>query len=332
MNIQEIKLYFEQLPTIEQENLMSELSSVNSAKEFQLLKVREYQLNEKQGVCPHCGYEKYVKAGKDKAVQRYKCKKCHRRFTSYSGTWMAHIHKKEKLTDYLKLMKQGLSLEKIRKLLKINKKTAFDWRHKILISIKDTYEEEFTGITESDETFFLQSEKGSLNLKRKSRKRGKQVKSKGISNEQIPVIVSADRKGELSLVVSAPGRISKEDIQAAIGKKINKLTVLCSDGHVSYKSFALNNKLEHHVLRANIKEFVKGNYHIQHVNSLHSRLKKWINEDLFGVATKYLQNYMNWYRYKEKYKSVNYLKEVVKATCVNINARQDYIYAVNNYY
>ncbi len=146
------------------------------------------------------------------------------------------------------------------------------------------------------------------------------------------VIVSADRKKEVSVVVSSLGRISKEDIQTAIGKKVNNLTVLCSDGHISYKSFALHNNIEHHVLRANIKEYVKGKYHIQHVNSLHSRLKKWINEDLLGVATKYLQNYMNWFRYKEKYKTTNYLKEVIKTTCSNIDARQDYIYAVNNYY
>ena len=42
--------------------------------------------------------------GINKGVQRYKCKGCNCTFTSFTGTWMAQIHKKDKLADYLKLM------------------------------------------------------------------------------------------------------------------------------------------------------------------------------------------------------------------------------------
>jgi len=45
---------------------------------------------------------------------------------------MSGIHKKELVGEYLKLMEQELSLDKIKSILGINKKTAFDWRHKIL--------------------------------------------------------------------------------------------------------------------------------------------------------------------------------------------------------
>ena len=43
-------------------------------------------------------------------------------------------------------------------------------------------------------------------------------------------------------------------------------------------------------------------YHIQHVNSWHSRLKKWM-ERFNGVSTKYLNYYLVWYRWLEKTKS-----------------------------
>ena len=36
------------------------------------------------------------------------------------------------------------------------------------------------------------------------------------------------------------------------------------------------------------------NSHIQNVNNRHSRLKKFI-EKRYGVATKYLANYLRWY-------------------------------------
>lgn len=54
----------------------------------------------------------------------------------------------------------------------INKKTAFDWRHKILSSLEAATTGTFNGITESDDTFFLQSAKGQKVKGRKPRKRG----------------------------------------------------------------------------------------------------------------------------------------------------------------
>jgi len=70
------------------------------------------------------------------------------------GTWMAGLQKRDKIDDYLVLMHQEKSLDRIKEALSINKKTAFDWRHKILAALQDDDDDDFTGITESDETFF----------------------------------------------------------------------------------------------------------------------------------------------------------------------------------
>jgi len=331
MDIASVKSYFTSLSGSDQDSLLSILISIKSNTDFELIGVRKKKFDEKQGICPHCSHVKYVKMGIDKGVQRYKCKDCARTFTPFTGTWMAQIHKKDKLADYLKLMQQGLSLDKIVVKLGINKKTAFDWRHKVTISIKELKSEKFLGITESDETFFLHSKKGSGKLIIKPRKRGKQVKTRGVSKEQVSVIVSADRKGEVSLSLACFGRITKKDITKAIGNKIDKQTVLCTDGHASYKGFAVDNKLEHHIFKANLKQFVKhGNLHIQNVNSLHSRLKKWINDDFYGVSTKYLQNYLNWFRYKEKFKNIDYMAKLTELSLLNTNAREEYLGSVKN--
>lgn len=144
---------------------------------------RRHLLDNKLGCCPHCNHTKYVKFGIDKGSQRYKCKSCERSFTEYTGTWMAGLHKKDKIDDYLVLIHQEKSLDKIKASLSINKKIAFDWRHKILaaLQVDDDDDNDFTGITESDETFFLASEKGRAVTDRDSRKRGGKSKSKGIS-------------------------------------------------------------------------------------------------------------------------------------------------------
>ena len=252
-----IEKHFKKLSLLEQDNLLSNLKNIQANNDYNLIELREIEFNNKQGVCPHCNNVKYSKTGKDKGVQLYICKSCKRTFTPFTGTWMAQIHKKDKLANYLKLMRQGLSLDKIKVELGINKKTAFDWRHKITNSLKGMSDEEFTGITESDETFFLKSSKGSGNLTQKPRKRGKQIRTRGISKDQVAVIVTADRQSSINIDVSGTGRISKEDIAKSIGNKINDQTILCTDGHASFKSFTKEYQIEHHVLKATAKEFVK---------------------------------------------------------------------------
>jgi transposase-like protein len=326
MNTKNIKKYFLTLNLVEQTELLSELEAVQNNAEHSLLDIREYKLNNKQGSCPHCGNEKYTKSGKYKDNQRYKCCKCKRTFSPYTGTWLAQIHKKSLLNSYLKLMQQGLSLDKIKNRLQINKKTAFDWRHKITQSLSASDTDTFEGITEGDETFFLHSETGSGKLTRTARKRGKAMKKRGIGKEQVAVIAVSDRNHNLSLRASCFGRVTKKDIAKVLSGKISSNTVLCSDYHVSYKGFAKDNNIEHHSVKSSIKEFVKQKvYHVQTVNSLHSRLKKWINRDLYGVATKYLQNYLHWFRFKEKYKTKNYIEQIISQSIDNTQARNRYL-------
>ncbi len=315
MDTTDIKLYFKELDDNSRKTLLDELSKIDDNSSFNLLTIREEQLSNKQGSCPHCGSLKYLKDGHEKnGVQRFQCKSCKRRFTPYTGTWLAKINKKEKLVPYIKLMHAGKSLDKIKDELTINKKTALDWRHKITSALQNTEGDRFKGITESDETFFLYSQKGSKQLSRKARKRGKEVSGRGIGDQQVATIVTMDRAKNIDLKVACLGRITKKDIENAIGERVGTQTVLCTDGHASYKGFAMDNKLEHYVLKANIKQYTRNKvYHIQHVNSAHSRLKTWIDKVLHGVATKYLQDYLSWFRFKEKFKGGDMIKEIIKS-------------------
>ena len=324
-----IKLYIKSLPKIEQKTFIRELEQELGNIDTSLPKSQEYRryvLNNKQGECPHCGHKKYVKYGIDKGSQRYKCKSCNRNFTEYTGTWMAGLHRKNKIDSYLQLMMEEKSLDKIKEELSINKKTAFDWRHKILSSLSDVDKGDFTGITESDETFFLQSQKGKQVESRKSRKRGGTSKKKGVNNDHIAVIVTLDRKRELDLTVATKGRLKKVDLENAIGSRLSPGAILCSDSHVSYKGFAIDHNIEHHPLRSDLKQYVKnGVYHIQHVNSTHNKIKKWIDDRFWGVSTKYLQQYLNWYRIKEMLKdSREITKEFAKQSAQDIKAYQKF--------
>jgi transposase-like protein len=285
----------------------------------------------KQEKCPHCGGVHYYRYGKFGDSQRFKCKDCGKTFCEYTGTWLEGIHKKELVEDYLGLMIEHTSLDKTSKELKINKKTALDWRHKLLSSFEQNTGEEFEGVVESDETFFEHSEKGNRHLARASRKRGTASKNRGIGQNKAAVIVSTDRKRNLKMTLSTMGRITKSDIVESFQKPLKRESILCSDGHVSYKGYTKDNDLRHIILRSDLRQFVKkGGYHIQHVNELHHRLKKWIDGTFWGVSTKYLQNYLNWFYLCEKLKFESLtVEKVALLSLQNHHAIKQYRY--NNF-
>jgi hypothetical protein len=186
------------------------------------------------------------------------------------------------------------------------------------------------------ETFFEHSEKGNRHLGRASRKGGTDPKKRGISTDKATVIVSVDRNKSLKMTLSTMGRISKSDIAESFQNPLPEETILCSDGHVSYKGFCKDKNIKHIVLRADLKQYVKkGGYHIQHVNELHNRLKKWtvaepcrsISNTFWGVSTKYLQSYLNWFYINEKFKNEGItLWKMAHVSMQNAHAIKQYRY------
>ncbi len=66
-------------------------------------------------------------------------------------------------------------------------------------------------------------------------------------------------------------------------------------GHRSFEAFAKENKLVHQSIKVSAKQYKKGIYHIQHIKQ--HKKKDWMR-NFNDVATKYLQNYLNWYALK----------------------------------
>ncbi len=66
--------------------------------------------------------------------------------------------------------------------------------------------------------------------------------------------------------------------------------------HKSYIQFAPSLGVE--LQQIKLDKHKEGIYHIQHINAFHSKLKKWM-ERFHGVATKYLANYMYWFKWLE---------------------------------
>ena len=81
------------------------------------------------------------------------------------------------------------------------------------------------------------------------------------------------------------------DLHLLYDGKINEDATLCTDKMNSYVRFANSNKIN--LVQLKSGKTKKGIYHIQHINSYHSSLKRFIRS-FNGVASKYLNNYLLW--------------------------------------
>lgn len=273
--------------------------------------------------CIYCGSMSVKRNGKYRSRQRYLCKDCGKSFNEMTGSPLSGTKYPHKWLEYYKMMIEGLSLPKIANALDIHISTAFYWRHKILNAIRSLGHQLLQGIVESDETFFLESNKGKKNITdRKARKRGGVAKKRGISKEQVCVVVAHDRNGQILSQKAGKGRISADELDVVLGGHIDTSALLCTDTATNYKKFAVMKGLQHEAINISKKEYKKkGIYHIQHVNGYHKRLKKWMDR-FQGVATKYLDNYLFWHRFLELNKKIpsnEMVKEILLSSCRKVN-------------
>jgi transposase-like protein len=260
--------------------------------------------------CVHCGSTSVKRNGKYRSRQRYLCIDCGKSFNDMTNTPFSGSRYPEKWVKYIELMVEGYTLPKIAELLKIHISTAFYWRHKILNALGSLGFNQLQGIVESDETFFRESMKGRDITHRKAKKRGEKDKKRGISNLKIAVVVAQDRNSSVIARKAGTGRVKAEEINTVIGEYIHPSALLCTDTATNYKKYAKIKGLQHETVNERQKQRVKkGIYHIQHVNNFHNRLKKRM-ERFQGVATKYLDNYLYWFRWLDKGKNLAFEKRV----------------------
>ncbi len=105
---------------------------------------------------------------------------------------------------------------------------AFRWRHRFLAA-KDLKARKLTGIVEADETCVPESRKGARNLERKARRRGGKASKRGLSDEQVPVLVVADRSG--ATVSAVLPSVNADTLREVIAPVVDEDIVLVTDGH-----------------------------------------------------------------------------------------------------
>ena len=100
-------------------------------------------------------------------MQRFRCCACGRTFNDLTGTPLARLRHKGKWLDYLEAVLDSRTVRAAAERIGVHRNTVFRWRHRFLDRVKDDRPARLSGIVEADETFLLESQKGSRKLDRR---------------------------------------------------------------------------------------------------------------------------------------------------------------------
>lgn len=298
MNHTDFKEYFSILSASKKQEVVEELIGIIETSEN--LELKENPVH----VCPHCNSEKIRANGKTSyKAQKYYCNGCKKHFTDNTNKVWCYVKKKDDMKKYIYGLLSGYSIRKNAQECQISINTSFIWRHKLLRCFDQMNSSEYKGILEIDELFFQFSEKGSRKMVKPKGPRKSRSKKRGISDEKVAVIAMVDRSGNKGLQVSKLGRITKESVAEVLEDKIREVEVICSDKHVSYESYIKDKDIKHKTIMASHGQRITEKvYHVQNVNNTDKRIRDFMRP-MNGVATKYLQSYLNWFLMLEKIKN-----------------------------
>src|SRR5918996_3211667 len=145
--------------------------------------------------------------------------------------------------------------------------TSFRWRHRLLSHPARGKALKLHGIAEADETYFPLSFKGQRHLPRPARRRGHAIRQRGTGAEQVPVLILRDRQGATAHFKLTVANTA--EIEPILQQVVATDAVLCSDGAAAYRIAS------------------------QHLGLAHRAI------------TKYLENYLGWRRWLERWGNAN---------------------------
>ena len=251
------------------------------------------QAAEGRRACPVCASRRLHRHGHAHGLQRYRCTACGKTFNALTGTPLARLRLKGRWLDYLDTVLDSRTVRGAADAVGVHRNTSFRWRHRFLELARHDQRATLGGIAEADEMYVLASEKGARHLNRPPRKRGGAARKRGISGEQVCVLVARDRNGRTQDFVTGKGPVTKRQLHRDLLPVLARDVLLVSDGHAAYRYFAQEAGISHAWVNLRAGERVRGAIHVQNVNAYHSRLRTWLAR-FHGVATRYLSNYLGW--------------------------------------
>lgn len=233
--------------------------------------------------CLYCNSKNYIKFGTYKGIQRYRCKECGKTFSKTTKSIWSYSKKQPEIWfKFVELMLQKKSLRACAKSLKINIRTAFIWRHKIMKEFtSDVMEEHLEGKVFITKTIEKENFKGCRKITALERK-------------NIWIVAARDRRDSMIAMPICMQFWNEDNFNKIIYSKITQNSYIVPD----------NDRYMMNIAKKHNKGIVLNSKHEKSIRNFRCNLRNWIG--IFrGVATKYLEGYLSYFILFNLYKKFN---------------------------
>lgn len=223
--------------------------------------------------CPYCNSTNFKLNGKFNNKQRYKCKNCNKQFRNTTNTPLHWLHKSDKADKYIKALEKGMSIRKAANYVGISKSTSFFWRHKFLSSLTNHLSHT------SDKTTTIKIIKHPFSAK------GRKKPIPPHPHSSVTVLIKTETQIKLQI-------LSADNLKKELTRELNNLKTQYCTIYKPHKLIycAIKQTENINIVKSNILKKPR----LRAVDKSEFDLEKWMGK-FRGVATKYLQQYWNWY-------------------------------------
>jgi hypothetical protein len=155
-----------------------------------------------------------------------------------TGTPLARLRKKEAWLPYLQCLLESRTVRNAATVTGVHRTTSFRWRHRFVPGAMSERPGQLSAIVEADETYLLESQKGSRHMNWLPRKRDGVASRRGISREHDCLPVARDRGGRTLDFHTGRGPVTARQLERCLGPVLAGDVLLVSDAALAYKTFA----------------------------------------------------------------------------------------------
>ena len=250
--------------------------------------------------CPRCGCPRFTRKGHGAdGSQRWLCAGCGRTFSAKTmgllaqsklpaETWMA----------FAECMADCLSLRESAARCSVSLYTSWFMRMRVCEVMRSRLLPARGGTFHVDELLVTESlsgnraKPGSRPMPRKAHRNGRDGRKKECGRMQkIVVSCGVNELGDCFCDAVARGGAGMGDLGLSLLDRVPRGSTVVTDGWPAYGGAT-----------SSFDHVAAGTYDINMVNALHSRIRDFLRP-FHGVSTRRLQKYLDWFRYREQFKS-----------------------------
>lgn len=239
--------------------------------------------------CAHCNSAHVQKWGSFAGRQRYRCCDCGRTFSTFTGTALRYLKHSNRWRQFLWCIDGRLTVRSSAAVLGVNKDTALRWRHRLLEQWRTQPRPRLKGRVVIGDFCMPQSEKGGRPLARPARRSGEDWTFPSVQTGPVTVLVAWESPGAMLIESVGARRARSEDLHQRIAPRLRSVTEI-----IGFKGPCCPLADLARCLGAPYRRETRSFFPTE-IFLVRRALRAWLRP-FRGVATRRLNNYLEWFR------------------------------------